>query len=217
MIRPLLGLAVPIFALIATVLAAVRAQPFDDNALRASLVLPDCTLPCFMGIRPGVTARDEAFAILRAHPWVATVDTLLGERGLTWTWSGRQPAFLSGGHTENSLLIGDGIVRRIDLLTGESLATFLIVFGAPDSQGTTTWSAANIRTNTYTNFLSQVFTYDAYRMEVSALAMCPLSLHDQLALAGRISLFEQPEIVGFGYTYLENAPLVLYSSGEGCL
>lgn len=49
----------------------IRARPYDDSQLRALLTPPDgCPAPCFMGIRPGISSADEAFAILRDHAWV---------------------------------------------------------------------------------------------------------------------------------------------------
>ena len=49
-------------------IVVVRAQPFDDGGLRDQLLSPTCTVPCFLGIRPGVTTREEAILLLRAHP-----------------------------------------------------------------------------------------------------------------------------------------------------
>jgi hypothetical protein len=123
---------------------------------------------------------------------------------------------LRGGHSENSLLIGDGVVRRIDLVTEANLATFLLVFGAPDDRASTTWSVGDLRTNTYSDFLVQTFTYDAYQMEVSALGQCPLSASGQWALDGRISLYEQPDRLDFSPTFFDRTPLVLYALGGGC-
>jgi hypothetical protein len=216
MIRLLLCLAVLCLALTASVLAVVRAQPYDDQPLREALFTPDCAPPCFIGIRPGVTTRNEALAILQAHPWIATVEPLLGERGLTWTWSGQQPSALRGGHTENSILLGDGIVRRIDLLTGENLADYLIVMGKPDQWEVSSWSSGSPATNIFRDYLLQVVTYDAYQMEVSALGLCPLGLRDRWALSTHISLFAPQGRGGFTTTYFAPGEVPLHTLSGGC-
>ncbi len=61
--------------LFAACIGIIRAQPYDDSELRAFLTPPSgCAMPCFMGIRPGVTTADEAIAILEAHEWVSNVN-----------------------------------------------------------------------------------------------------------------------------------------------
>jgi len=89
----------------AALVGFIHARPYDGSQLQAILVPSDgCALPCFMGIRPGVTTRQEAVAILQAHPWVAQTnlesDQLSITSAVTWDWSGLQPAFInaaSGG------------------------------------------------------------------------------------------------------------------------
>jgi hypothetical protein len=216
MIRLLLCVAALILALITSILAVVRVQPYDDQPLREALFSADCAPPCFIGIRPGVTTRDEALAILRGHPWIATVDTLLGERGLTWTWSGQQPAALRGGYTENSILLGEGIVRRIDLRTGETLAAYLIVIGKPDQWEVSSWSTGSPATNIFRDYLLQSVTYDAYQMEVSALGMCPLGLRDRWALSTHISMFALQSRGSFTYNHFDPGQVVLHTLSGGC-
>lgn len=79
-------------------LGAMRTQPHDDGGLRAFLLPEDCNMPCWLGIRPGVTTTDEALAILRAHPWIERV--VVEERQPTATflylvWNQQAPAFVA--------------------------------------------------------------------------------------------------------------------------
>ena len=45
-------------------IAVIRAQPYDDSALRALLTPADCVAPCFMGIQPGISTSADALTIL---------------------------------------------------------------------------------------------------------------------------------------------------------
>ncbi len=84
----------------------VRAWPADDSALRELLSAPeDCAMPCFLGIRPGITTVTEATALLNAHPWIDQVQVdgyQVDGRGLramgwlTWTWSAAHPDMIDG-------------------------------------------------------------------------------------------------------------------------
>ncbi len=93
---------VPLLTFIfAALVGLIRARPYDDSELHAILVPSDgCALPCFMGIRPGLTSRQEAIAILRAHPWVGETSMesaqLAMTSAITWRWSGLQPSFING-------------------------------------------------------------------------------------------------------------------------
>lgn len=76
-------------ALFTAILFLIRIQPYDDHELR-QLLLPDgCPAPCFMGIRPGVTTMEEAFAILKSNQWVGEIRQRTGS--IEWTWSDASP------------------------------------------------------------------------------------------------------------------------------
>jgi hypothetical protein len=101
--------------------ALPQLQPYD-NALRSILVSSeDCVLPCWQGIRPGVTSGVEAVAVLQNHPWVDYIrvrgDLGAGAPGtITWSWSGTQPTPLaasSGGR----LLVMHNIVQYVRFAT----------------------------------------------------------------------------------------------------
>ncbi len=93
---------VPLLTFIfAALVGLIRARPYDDSELHAILVPSDgCALPCFMGIRPGITTVQEAYDLLERHPWVDHVKQHIWFSGpnnnlFSWTWSGQQPAFIN--------------------------------------------------------------------------------------------------------------------------
>jgi hypothetical protein len=80
---------------------APRLQPeIPPPLLPLLLEDPACAMPCWAGIRPGITRLPEAVTILDRHPWVGqiTIDAALAtpsRAGLVmWQWNGQQPAGL---------------------------------------------------------------------------------------------------------------------------
>ncbi len=123
--------------LFAIVIGVIRAQPYDDSAIRNFLTPPEsCDGPCLMGIQTGVTTRDQALAILQANPWVGTITQ--NSVGISWVWNGKQPAFLGDSTTgvySGNIDFINGIVRDIDLVTPLAWGDFLFVLGAPTKEG----------------------------------------------------------------------------------
>ncbi|MBI1258681.1 MAG: hypothetical protein GC204_14530 [Chloroflexi bacterium] len=96
--RFVLRLALLLTLLLSGALLATHVRPLDpalDDLLGQS---PGCEKHglCYMGIYPGASTIDQAAAALRAHPWVAEVDTR-SQTQVTWTWSGQQPAYIDEG------------------------------------------------------------------------------------------------------------------------
>jgi hypothetical protein len=113
----------------------IRAQPYDDSQLRAFLTPPEgCPMPCFMGIRPGVTSFDDAKAIIERHAWtgnevvVHRLDTLL------WNWSGLQPQWIEGQYRRGSLgrNINTNLVGGILIGTHIRFGDMWLLLGKPD-------------------------------------------------------------------------------------
>lgn len=97
MTRSYFKFSIPLFLLFFIPLALSRALPYDDQNLRAAVMPQDCQMPCFMGIRPGITTVEEAVRLLRASPWVDKVTddaNTLGTNAITWTWSPHKPSFI---------------------------------------------------------------------------------------------------------------------------
>jgi hypothetical protein len=88
---PILGFAI--------ILLLIRAQPYDDDTLRAFLLPDDCPAPCLMGIHLNEMTAAEAVQILQNNDWVKSIDrTAINEKTghgtIYWTWSGKQPVFI---------------------------------------------------------------------------------------------------------------------------
>ncbi len=100
MVRFLITPVIPLVLLFSAFIALIYDHPHDDSDLQALLFSGDCALPCFMGIRPGITTVQEAYDLLERHPWVDHVKQHIWFSGpnnnlFSWTWSGQQPAFIN--------------------------------------------------------------------------------------------------------------------------
>ncbi|MBL8152851.1 MAG: hypothetical protein JNM70_01605 [Anaerolineae bacterium] len=139
--------AVVLTALVLTVLftacmAAVRAQPYDDEALRSFFQAIDgCKRPCFLGIQAGVTSGAEAIDILEHHEWIDP-DTIVQSRDeiyqfiwVSWQWSGRQPDFLNGLAYLTFSNLTDGRIATLRVNTGFSLGDLWLSLGPPQIGG----------------------------------------------------------------------------------
>jgi hypothetical protein len=175
-------------------MGAMRAQPLDDGGLRAALFSSGCAPPCFMGIRPTETTRDEALALLQAHPWVASIDAKTGYATVSWAWNGSQPAFLQGGQ----LALDKNVVIRINLLTDADAATAALVLGTPRMWYFTLWSINNTRSMVTSLYFEQRAVYD--HLEIMSSNYCPLTVQSQWKLPTQISMPALPDHPGYGAT-----------------
>jgi hypothetical protein len=100
----IISLFAPVLStLFVAVIVVIQAQPYEGDRLRALLASRgSCPMPCFLGIRAGMTPGDEALAILQNHAWVdrksifMITDEARQYSRVTWHWSGQQPDFLTG-------------------------------------------------------------------------------------------------------------------------
>jgi hypothetical protein len=129
-------LSVFLLALFAGLLGLIRAQPYDDSQLGTILrPPPGCSMPCFLGIRPGVTTAQEAVSILERQSWVADV-TLAGGFGadsqyssITWRWDG-QPVS-SGEAYGGELRVIRDVVHTMTLRTPLTFGEVWLLFDQP--------------------------------------------------------------------------------------
>lgn len=118
-------------------------QPHDDYDLR-TLVTPDnCTMPCFMGVRPGVTTFDEALAMLQSNRWVGNVEVLnqyqsgSTSKTIYWWWNDSAPAAfdITWADQPSWMREQSGLIKEINIGTSYSLADIWLMLGAPAQGG----------------------------------------------------------------------------------
>jgi hypothetical protein len=124
----------------AACISLIRAQPYDNSQLRAILTPPDgCPMPCFLGIRPGVTTCTQAVAILETHAWVGEVraddcpeeGTASGR--ISWSWNGQRPPLLkTETNQRNEIRLEAGIVQNMLVYTSIPIADVWMLYGTPD-------------------------------------------------------------------------------------
>jgi hypothetical protein len=177
--------------LVTACIGLIRAQPHNDSELRAFLTpSDDCLMPCFMGVRPGVTTTGEAIAVLEAHPWVEGIQvtgTYIQNLRIV-RWSGRQPAMIDraryatfrtsrGGKIDEIYVPLTLNVGYLYLALGEpSSADFLPVVPIPGSR------AARVILPMYDRSLIRL---------VSAPVQCPLSLESFWKAPADISIMSE--------------------------
>jgi hypothetical protein len=123
-------------------IAIIRARPYDDSDVRAFLAPAEgCFRACFMGIQPGQTTAEDALAVLEGHDWVADVEivqlrdqrltTLPDFGGLSWEWTGQQPALIDA-RQRGTIEIYASRAGRGRLPTHITLGDLWLVMGQPD-------------------------------------------------------------------------------------
>jgi hypothetical protein len=138
LMRLLLTFSFVLTILFAACIGIIRAQPYDDSQLRAVLAPPDgCPMPCWQGIRPGITPLGEARAILQTNPWVTEVE-LSGDvnvgiqyASLTWKWSGTQP-FPAEPRSGGTIGVVRNVVRSVTLQTRLELGSVWLSVAHPE-------------------------------------------------------------------------------------
>ncbi len=124
-------------ALFCGALVLSRLIPNDSHALRAFFAAPDhCAMPCWAGIRPGVTRLDEAIQLLQQHPWVGHL-SLEGELAsgktsalIWWHWNGQQSPLIDG-QVDGRLISQNDVVQFIVISTRVSMGDARVVLGPP--------------------------------------------------------------------------------------
>lgn len=144
MIRYCLQAALLLTALLALPILVIRAQPYEDRALHA-LMSENCRMPCFMGIRPGVSTMQEAVYALEAHDWTTMrvielpsqvqaavfYDAGVPRTLISWRWSPELPAWIDTSQ-RGALMLEDRGVRDMRVSTHLRLGEIVLAFGEPD-------------------------------------------------------------------------------------
>lgn len=133
-------------ALVLLTVAGLHLRPYRYVDGFATL-LPDpaCEPACVLGVQLGVHHRDEAVALLEAHPMVGSIRQ--GEYGdgtgeIRWRWADAYEALHS--HSSNSLWYdADGIVQQATLPTAVPLMDYRLRLGLPDATQLTDYPGSN--------------------------------------------------------------------------
>lgn len=131
-------------------------------------------MPCFMGIRPGVTTGYDALELLRINNWVRYIQNINVATGtrtfsgsISWEWSGRQPTWIDPQH-DSWLWMGENHVEYIAIRARVSLGDIWLAYGAPTSG--TVFSDADARLPT----LYYEAIYPRQHILVTIGGVCPL-------------------------------------------
>jgi hypothetical protein len=164
--RPLVVAALLFTLLFMLAIIAVRAQPYDASDLRDLIMPKSCPMPCFMGIRPGVTTVDEAVAILEESEWVDAVDTT-NLSHIMWTWSSLQPDVIAAESKGVIEAFGDKGIREIRIQTTLPIGFMYLGLGEP--RATDSFPLA------FSSDVGVIGLYLDRSIEVSATLSCPVT------------------------------------------
>jgi len=132
MIRLTLRLMLILIALFSAALAVAHLRPFDPVLNEMLDPSPGCrpTSLCFMGIYPGSTTLGKAIAVLRLNPWVGDIDSRMSTQ-ISWTWSGKQPAYIDSGVPGSALVRDSDSISLIRVKTRYSYGDIWLQLGTP--------------------------------------------------------------------------------------
>ncbi len=133
MLRTLLIPGLLLAAVLTASILLLRLRPYDARDVQVALaVMDDCTRPCFLGIRPGITTDEQAQVLLVAHPWVTELvvyrDTGGQVRNMVWDWNAQAPPLMG---LSGVLDVFANRVVRITLRTFIPTGDMWLVYGPP--------------------------------------------------------------------------------------
>lgn len=136
-LRLALWLVVSLGCLAASAYTAAHVSG-DFQPVRAFLnPIEGCGVPCWQGIRPGITGSLEAVDTLRALPWVTDLYTIQGivinDSYIRWKWTGQQPEMVDGSR-DGRMWFHNGLVYSIEIPLTIPFSTVWGAFGAPESE-----------------------------------------------------------------------------------
>lgn len=178
MLRFYLKPAICCLFLFALPLLLIHSQPYNDHDLRALLMPEGCKMPCFMGIRPGMTTMDEAVKVLNTSDWTSNLETISDEKGqlnsLTWNWTDAAPTIFDHKITAEIEANYPGmqsipIVENIQLDITVHVGELYLLWGEPDA----TDSGPPGFTNENVAFVSAL--YLSKGLYIGTIVHCPVT------------------------------------------
>jgi hypothetical protein len=127
--------------LFAGLIGVIRARAYDEGNLRTFFEAEGCSMPCWYGIRPGVTPVDEAMRMLEAIPWIQSPldvvmasGSLYGDTGFVrWRWNRNFPlASDTLVPPLGMLIVEEGVVHQIYLTTYLQMGDVWLTLGKPE-------------------------------------------------------------------------------------
>jgi hypothetical protein len=191
-------------SLLMALMLLIQAQPYQDKAVRRLLLPEGCAVPCFMGIRPGVTTVTDMVHLLQNSGWVNPADISVNSRfnviRLEWRWNGQQPALLRGGAQAVATILPGfnqeptlGEPERV--ITGLSINTAIRYGDVRLMLGSGANKADYIVSNNYINpRITAVYT-EYGLVALSPLMPCPVSL---------TAFWNSSVILQIGYTFVDD-------------
>lgn len=149
-------------------LLVIHAQPYDDHELRELLLPKGCPAPCFMGIRPGLTNKNDALQILEATGWMERSEYIQERDVIRITWKQNSPAWLvSNGASGSAFLwLTNGIVNQL------SLETNLMIGDIQLSEGQPNYRQISLMNSGTGSYLFYTAVYPAKRVMITVTRDC---------------------------------------------
>lgn len=128
--RVLLVASSAVLATLAALILALLTVPYSPHP---TLTYLNCSTPCFMGIRPGLTDINDAIDQLEAEDWVGHVGAAGFESGVEFfTWNGQRADIMESWEWA-SLGAENNIVRSLIVPTRMRLGDLIAAYGQIDS------------------------------------------------------------------------------------
>jgi hypothetical protein len=178
------ALALSVF--FAVCISLIHMLPYNAPQLHVFLTPPEgCPMPCFMGIRPGVTTYDEALTILEGHSWVERVEATPHDAISIMQWTGKQPDFIDTNIPVDLRFSQSGTVYDIDVHTTLSAGDVRLLLGTPSAL-----KLGVLRAPSAAIYVTNL--YNQYSLGLMALVACPIGYERFLVSPARIMLSNTP-------------------------
>lgn len=141
---PMPVIVLAILLLFESVILIARRQevPTESHDIAVLFAPTSCSMPCFLGIQPGVTSVDEAIHILMADSWIEHVEphytvvpnslnTVWGWVDWDWKPTVEGTTRSTGGHS-GSFQIVDGLVDTISIGVASPPQDLFPLWGKPN-------------------------------------------------------------------------------------
>ncbi len=192
-------LLVSVFMIMLIIVVLMRAVLYDDGGLPDLLFPSECEMPCFLGIRPGVTTRDEAIAILESHEWIGEVT--VNEREIFARWNNVLWGTTFNPNTSGGLhfTIINNLVAIITYSIPVKIVDLLINLRSPS------FVVYNYVTFNGINIYSVEIYYDSLRSLMRIVSDCPTTPNPLYAadvlITMRFALLNEGDFRGYEHGY----------------